>query len=277
MIQSCVTIALVPEIKTGPWIYWDDLEAGMAAAAELGFDAVELFTASADALDPDRVAALSERYGLKIAAVGTGAGKVLHGLTLTDPNPEIRRKATGFIRDMIGFGARLGAPAIIGSMQGNATPGIDRPQALAWMSEGLNELGAFAGKLGVKLIYEPLNRYETNLINHLGDGVDLLQSLETDRVTLLADLFHMNIEEASIPETIRTCATFIGHVHFADSNRRPVGFGHTEMGEIALALQEAGYDGYVSAEALPWPDPDQAARQTLNAFRHFFPTQRPNP
>ena len=269
-MKSCITLALVPEIKTGPWIYWHDLEISMAKAADLGFDAVELFTASADAINADQVATLSDRFGLKIAAVGTGAGKVIHGLTLTDPDPAIRSKAVSFISDMISFGAHFGAPAIIGSMQGNAVPGIEKEQALAWLAEGLNVLGNRAGDQGVKLIYEPLNRYETNLINRLDDGVSFLKPLETRSVVLLADLFHMNIEETSLADSIRLAGAHIGHVHFADSNRRPIGLGHTAMSDVAIALKEIDYRDYISAEAFPWPDPDQAAKQTIMAFKRYF-------
>lgn len=269
-MKSCVTIALVPQITTGPWIYWNDLETSITKAAALGFDAVELFTASSDAIDRDRLADLLDQSGLSLAAVGTGAGKVLHGLTLTDADPAIRAQAVAFITDMIGFGARFGAPAIIGSMQGNVTPGIDKDQALRWLADGLNTLGSKAEAQGVNLIYEPLNRYETNLINDLGTGTRFLNSLTTKNVVLLADLFHMNIEEPSLPESIRSAGPSIGHVHFADSNRRPVGLGHIAMTEVATALNEIGYAGYVSAEAFPYPTPDQAAQQTIQSFNTYF-------
>lgn len=270
MIRSCVTIALVPQIKTGPWIFWEDLESGMAKAAELGFDAVELFTASADAVDSEKLLALLEKYELKLAAVGTGAGKVIHGLTLTDPDSEIRKKSISFISDMISFGSTFGAPAIIGSMQGNILPGMDREEVMNWLADGLNQLGNHAGFLGVPLIYEPLNRYETNLLNTLEAGAKFLDSLKIRNVKLLADLFHMNIEEADIAESIYQFGSYIGHVHFADSNRRPIGFGHTKMGEIASALKEIEYSGFISAEAFPFPDPDQAAKQTIVSFKKYF-------
>jgi sugar phosphate isomerase/epimerase len=82
----------------------------------------------------------------------------------------------------------------------------------------------------------------------------------------------MNIEEVSIPETISKVGLSIGHVHFADSNRRPVGMGHTSIPEIAAALYQIGYTGYVSAEAFPWPNPDEAAHQTIRSFNQFFKT-----
>ena len=270
MIKSCVTIALVPQIKSGPWIFWNDLENSMAKAADLGFDAIELFTSSADAIDVSLLSNLLIKYNLELAAVGTGAGKVLHGLTLTDVNQEVRERAVSFITDMISFGAKFGAPAIIGSMQGNVASGIERNQAMDWFSEGLITLDKHAHLNGVKLIYEPLNRYETNLLNTTADGASFLTSLKTTNTTLLADLFHMNIEETDIAESINKYSTFIGHVHFADSNRKPMGYGHTEMGTIAQSLIDCNYQGFVSAEAFPWPDEDASAKQTMISFKKYF-------
>jgi sugar phosphate isomerase/epimerase len=120
------------------------------------------------------------------------------------------------------------------------------------------------------LIYEPLNRYETNLANTVEAGVAILQGLSTGNVTLLADLFHMNIEESNIAAAIRQGAGRIGHVHFVDSNRRAAGFGHLDYAPIAEALRAISYQGYASAEALPLPDPEGAARQTIQSFRRVF-------
>ncbi len=242
----------------------------MQKSSALGFDAVELFTASADALEESLLADLLEKYGLKLAAVGTGAGKVIHGLTLTDPDAEARRKAISFISDMISFGAKFGAPAIIGSMQGNVLPNGNRDQTTSWLADGLKTLEQKAAEEGVFLIYEPLNRYETNLLNTLECAVDFLEKNNLKNTKLLADLFHMNIEEADLTASCRNYGAYIGHVHFADSNRRPIGLGHTDMTPIAEALRKIGYAGYVSAEAFPYPNPDAAAEQTIKAFRRYF-------
>jgi sugar phosphate isomerase/epimerase len=171
---------------------------------------------------------------------------------------------------MISFGATFGAPAIIGSMQGNVLPGRDREETLKWLVHGLEILQKKASDEGVLLIYEPLNRYETNLLNTLKAGIDFLKKNNLNNIRLLADLFHMNIEEDSLSQIIVESRNYIGHVHFADSNRKPIGFGHTNMEPIAAALKQIGYAGYVSAEAFPWPDPDAAAEQTIKAFRKFF-------
>jgi sugar phosphate isomerase/epimerase len=139
-----------------------------------------------------------------------------------------------------------------------------------WLAHGLEVLQKTARDQGVMLIYEPLNRYETNLLNTLKAGIEFLKKNDLNNVRLLADLFHMNIEEDSLPQIILESENYIGHVHFADSNRKPMGFGHTDMPPIAAALKEINYSGYVSAEAFPWPDPDAAAAQTINAFRECF-------
>ena len=270
MIRSAVTVSLVNEARGGPFVFWDDLPAACRKAAELGFDAVELFAPSPDAVNIDSLKTLLEEHKLHVAAVGTGAGMVIHGLSLTDPNAEKRSAAKNFIRQMVGFGAAFGAPAIIGSMQGKWGGDLSRDAALELLSEALNELGQEAESQNVPLIYEPLNRYETNLITRIADGMKLLESLSTKNVKLLADLFHMNIEEADLAEAIRAGKGHIGHVHFVDSNRQAVGLGHIDFAPIADALKETGYEGYVSAEAFPLPDSDTAAEKTIEAFKKYF-------
>ena len=83
-MKSSVTINLVPQLKTGPWIFWDPLEISISKAEAMGFDGVELFTASANSVDPDLLGKLLQRFGIKLSAVGTGAGKVINGFTLTN-------------------------------------------------------------------------------------------------------------------------------------------------------------------------------------------------
>jgi sugar phosphate isomerase/epimerase len=270
MIESAVTIALVPQIQKGPWIFWYDLEKSMEKSAQLGFDAIELFTEDARAISPEKLQNLLSQYGLKLAAMGTGAGKVVHGWTLTHPEAPIRSKSLEFIAEMMEFGACFNAPAIIGSMQGSFTPGIEEKQSMDWLSSGLKQLNELAGKLGTSLIYEPLNRYETNLMNTLGKAATFLNEYELKNTRLLADLFHMNIEETSMSNSINEYISHIGHVHFADSNRNPPGYGHTNFEPIASSLKNSGYSGFVSAEAFPWPDPDLAAAQTIRAFNQYF-------
>ena len=91
-MKSCITISLVRSLNGGPWVLWDNIETSLRIAAEKGFDGVELFTSgpSIDSVKP--LSHLLQQNNLSLAAVGTGAGKVLHGLTLTDADPSIREK-----------------------------------------------------------------------------------------------------------------------------------------------------------------------------------------
>lgn len=266
-MRSAITVSLVSAARGGPFVFWDDLRSACDAAATLGFDAVEIYAPGPEAVP--NLAALLKEHRLSLAAVGTGAGWMMHRLLLTSPDADQRRRAIEFVRSIIDLGGPYGAPAIIGSMQGRHGDGVSPDQARDWLRAALDGLGIYAKRHSVPLIYEPLNRFETNLVNTQAAGAELLHSLQTDNVRLLADLFHMNIEEQDLAAAVRTGGSLIGHVHFVDSNRRPAGCGHIDYGPIIRALREINYQGYLSAEALPWPNSLAAAEQTIHAFRYW--------
>jgi len=270
MLHSAITISLVPEARGGPFVFSDDLAGSCAKAAALGFEAVEIFPRSVEELNARELRRLLKQHSLKLAAVGSGAGWVAHKLHLTDADATVRRRAEQFVGAAIDFAGSFGAPAIVGSMQGRWEGSVTREQAFDWLREALDQLGPRARALGVPLLFEPLNRYETNLVRSVAEGLELLKPLRTKNVKLLVDLFHANIEEVSIPEALRLAGPDLGHVHLADSNRHAVGLGHTDFAPIVEALRQIGYEGYASAEILPLPDTDSAAKQTMRGFRQWF-------
>lgn len=266
-MRSAITISLVPQARGGPFVFTEGLEAGCRDAAVLGFDAVEIFAPAAEAVDRAALRDLLARHGLRVAAFGTGAGWLVRQLQLTHPDAAVRAQARAFVGDFIDLGGAFGVPAIIGSMQGRFAGDVTREQALGWLAEALTELGARAAGHGVPLLIEPLNRYETNLLNRVGDTADFLRGAGLANVRVLADLFHMAIEEVDLADAIRAAGGLIGHVHFADSNRRAIGLGHTPVAPVIAALRDTGYAGYLSAEVVPLPDAQTAAAQTIKAFR----------
>ncbi|MEC7882593.1 MAG: TIM barrel protein, partial [Verrucomicrobiota bacterium] len=141
MIRSSVTIALVPEAKGGPFVFWDKLADSCVKAAKLGFDGVEIFPRSAASINKNEFQEILEENDLKFAAMGTGAGMVVHQLSLTNSDAKTRNKAIDFIKSIIDFAGPLGAPAIIGSMQGRYGGETSKDQAIEWLTDGLNELG----------------------------------------------------------------------------------------------------------------------------------------
>ena len=276
-MRSAITVSLVPQAKGGPFVFWNGLADACEQASALGFDAIEIFPPNADTLDLEAIRELLGAHRLGVAAVGTGGGWVVHKWTLTHADAAIRARAKGFIRGIIEKAAALGAPAILGSMQGRWDGDVSREQALAWLAEALDELGNFGGEHGQPFLYEPLNRYETNLIHRTGEAAAWLRQLPTRNVRILSDLFHMNIEETDIADALRAGGDLVGHVHFADSNRHAIGLGHTEVAPIIAALRDINYKGYLSAEILPLPDAATAARRTMESFRQAMAKKHPTP
>ncbi len=268
-MQSSVTVCLMPELKGAPFIFWNGLEDGLKNAVELGYDAIELFPPSAEAMDVPHLQKSLKSHNLKLSTVGSGGGWALRKLSLTSPDAGNRKEAEEFIRGIITKAAELGASTIVGSMQGKWGDGVSRETALGWLGDSVAKLGDYALTQGKPLFYEPLNRYETNLVNTVGDTVAFLEKSGAGSVKILADLFHMNIEEKSIPNAFREAGQWVGHVHFADSNRRPVGQGHMDIVPIMTALKEIGYNGYLSAEVFPFPNSLEAAKQTIEAYRKY--------
>ena len=268
-MKSAITVSLTPEARSGPFVFHDGLPDACLAAAKMGFDAVEIFPPSASAIDQNELRSLLQRHGLRAAAFGTGAGMVVHKWSLAHPDAEVRSKARAFIREIIDLAGAFQAPAIIGSMQGKAEGEVSLEQAHAWLAEALEDLGEHAAQYGQPLLFEFLNRYETNLFNRVEPTAKFLRGLQTKNVRILADLFHMNIEEADLEEAIVEGGDLIAHVHFADSNRQAVGFGHTMIEPVIVALRRIGYTGYLSAEVFPKPFPLIAAQQTSTSFHHY--------
>lgn len=267
-ISSAVTIALAPEVKSGPFVLHADipgLDPLFARLRTLGFPGVEIFPRVPEDIDPKVLKPLLEKHELRLAAVGTGAGWVVHKLRLSDPDSAQRANAVDFVRNLIQRAGELGAPVIIGSMQGKSDPD-GKPATMARLLESITILAKEAASHGQKLLLEPLNRYETDLLNRVSDVCALADQTGEESVSVLADLFHMNIEEADIPRSLLECGARLGHVHLADSNRQAAGFGHTPMEAVFGALKSMNYKGFVSAEVFPRPDADAAMMATLKTW-----------
>ena len=267
-ISSAVTIALAPEVKNGPFVLHTDL-AGLAPLfvrlRTLGFSGVEIFPGSPEDIQPEMLKPLLQENGLRLAAVGSGAGFVVHKLRLSDPDASQRAKAVDFVRELIHRAGALNAPVIIGSMQGKSDPD-GKEATLNRLRESVVALAKEASSLGQRLLLEPLNRYESDLLNTVGDVCALADQTGENAVSVLADLFHMNMEEADIPRALLDCGARLGHIHLADSNRLAAGFGHTPMTPVFDALKLMGYSGFVSAEVFPRPSADAAMMATLKTW-----------
>jgi len=271
-MKSAVTICLVPEARQGPFVFHCDpsasgLQESCRTAAELGFHGVEVFPESAEAFPREELKQALATHHLSLAAVGTGAGWVKHRLHLCHADSQLRSQARAFIAGIIDVAGEFGAPAIVGSMQGRFEGDIVHDTGLDLLADALASLGDRASRHGQVLLYEPLNRYETNLFTQQAEAAAFLRGRGCLNVRLLCDLFHMNIEEADSAGAILEAGSLVGHIHWADSNRWAMGRGQTDPNPIVAALWSIGYDGYLSAEIFPLPTATEAARQSAESMR----------
>jgi 5-keto-L-gluconate epimerase len=240
-----------------------DLDANLERIASLGYDGVELAIRDPKLVNLQQLASLVQKYKLRVPAIGTGQAWGEEGLSFTDPDPAIRRAAIERIKSHIPLASCFGAVIIIGLIRGVVRPEVDETQAMDWLIAALRDCSEAARPYGIRLALEPINRYETTLINNTAQGLDLIKRVGADNFGLLLDTFHMNIEEVMIEESIRQCGKSIFHFHVADSNRWHPGAGHLDFKSILNELTLTGYQGWVSGEFIPKPDAQTAAQKSI--------------
>jgi sugar phosphate isomerase/epimerase len=244
-----------------------DFEANVAKIAAWGYNGVELAIRDPKLVDADALLLVVTQHGLEVPAIGTGQAWGEEGLSFTDPDLDVRTAAIQRVYDHVPLAAQTGAVIIIGLLRGIVKPGVEHEQAYAWLVEALQRCSAAAAAHGVRLVLEPINRYETTLINNVDQGLALIEAVGADNFGLLLDTFHMNIEEPKIEDSIRTAGSHIFHFHVADSNRWYPGAGHIDFGSVMATLRDIGYTGYVSVEAMPMPGADTCAERAIANLR----------
>ncbi len=247
--------------------YKGDFEQNTAKIASYGYDGVEPAVRDPSLVDHDSLIATVAKHGLEIPAIGTGQAWGEEHLSFTDPDPEVRQQAVDRIASHVPLAKAAGAVIIIGLVRGIIQNGVSESQAREWMYSGFKTCVEIAGSEGVRIVFEPLNRYETPLLNTAKESLELIDRVGADNLGLLLDTFHMNIEEPSIEESIKTCGDRIFHFHVADSNRWYPGAGHLDFRRILEVLFSTGYSGYVSGEFLAVPDADVAAQKAIDHLR----------
>lgn len=237
-------------------------------AAALGYDGVEIISTNPAELDQEALKAQIRSLGLQVSAVASGGMGFAAGLTLLNPDPEIAALAYQRLLALIDFAHFLEAEVVtIGTFRGRAVG--DKASSLQKLSAILRSAGDVASAKGVRLAIEPLNRFEGDLLHTVSETLAFLEQVGHPAIGLLIDTFHVNIEESSYTQPYRQAlaAGRLFYAHLGDNNRRPPGQGLIDFKAILATLCEGGYQGWLSAELLPLPDPDQAARLTIDYIR----------
>lgn len=251
--------------------YQDELAETIRRVAELGFDGVELAVRSPADVDLVQLKKILAETKLMVSSIGTGQIYGEEGLSFTDSSAQVRRKTILRIKSHIDFATQIGNPLIIiGLVRGATSSKVGPEEAWRLALSAVRECAVYGKEKGVRLAIEPINRYETDLINTIKEGCCFIDELGEENVGILADTFHMNIEEPSMELSIKNAQRRISHLHIADSNRWAPGYGHINFSSIIEALHEIDYQGFISAEILPKPSPDQAANQVATWMRAFL-------
>ena len=246
----------------GPLLFAGDVPAAARAARELGFDGIEINMKGPEELPASVLRGLLEKNGLQLTSVSSGRIYLDEKATLSDSDREVRSRVISRVERLARFAAEFGAPLVTGLLRGERLVDGDLARTTSLFVESMQSVADHAATLGIDIYLEAINRYETPLFNTAEETVEVVKQIGRLNLKILLDVFHMNIEEVSIADAIRATGDLLGHLHIADSNRRAPGMGHVDFAEIAAALRDIGYNGWLSGEHLPLPDSLAAAKQT---------------
>jgi len=237
-------------------------------AARLGFDILEIGAKPLPEYMPDQIKDMkscAKKSGIELTA-GYGPSDQ-HNIGSSDP--AIRRNAKEWFLRLFDIMAQLDIHLIGGALYSywpiDFTKGVDKNEDWKRSVEGIRMLAPFAASYGITLGMEVLNRFENHILNTAGEGTLFVKEVGMDNVKVMLDTFHMNIEEVSIGDAIKTAGSLLGHFHTGECNRMVPGKGRTPWQEIGNALKEIEYDGPVVME--PFVNTGGQVGQDIHVWR----------
>lgn len=238
------------EYSATQWIYGDEsLEDSLKRLNKYGYEGVEL-AGEPDSIDIETTKQLLTKYNLKCSSI---CGIYTPERDLSSANEQVRKNAVEYVKKCVNLAKNLNAstvivvPTCVGKVQPETTIEEEWNYAVA----GVKEAGLYAEKQNIKLALETLNRYETYLANNLELGLRFVKEVDLESVNIMADLFHMSLEERDMIQSLKKISSYLVHVHIADNTREAAGLGQTDFKPVISFLKELGYKGYITMEFLP--------------------------
>ena len=241
---------------------WERPREVLETVAEAGYDGVDL-DAEPDRIDPQRfneVASMAASLGLKIPALicawgGWHAGEVRD---LASGDEAVRSYAVQYTKKCVDLAASLDEPPLIeiaAVPPHNEYPVTSVPRAILRRNfvKSTREIADYAAPRGVGIAIEPINRFEgyAGFLNSVVEAKSIADEVGADNLGVLADFFHVNIEDAALTDTLRLAADRLMCIHLADNNRQAPGTGHIDFLQVIRTLNAIGYTGYLSLDAVP--------------------------
>ncbi len=226
--------------------YTDNSTAILEKTRKMGFDLLEVSVETVGSFDP---------YKLKDDATANDLGITICGAfgptrDIGSEDSSIRKSAYDYLTTCIDYAAIVGSSYVAGPMYATSgvTGNFSRAQYLR-LVEGLKNVADYAEKKNVQLAVEPLNRFETDVINTVDQGLKLIDDIGSEKVGFLLDAFHMNIEEKSLPGAIRKACDRVFDFHACANDRGTPGEDHIDWLGIKAALEDVGYKGPMVIES----------------------------
>ncbi len=263
-----------PDLETtalGP--YTGNLPEAFAKLAGLGYEGVELMSKQPQKLNGSEIRRLLDENELKLSQICTGHVWGEDKLGLVNGDASLNREAMSRLKAFVDFAADHFDPWVpvnIGRSRGQGDPS-QREKSLKAYETAFRELADYALPKKVRLTLEPITATLIKFILTTQDGVEMCRRVDRPNFGLMLDVYHMNIEDVDLYRSIRDAKDYCWLVHVCDNNRKWPGSAHLDFAGIIRALNEIWYEGFVSTEMLPWPDPDTSARKAIEFLRRFIP------
>ncbi|MBW2154974.1 MAG: sugar phosphate isomerase/epimerase, partial [Deltaproteobacteria bacterium] len=215
----------------------------------LGMDFIELPMLSLETFDTQAIKTRLGEVGLE-AVTST---VLLKETDISSEDPRTRDNGVDYLKACVQATRDIGARNFSGVIYSEFVkpPDAPRPDGQTWrrVADCLADVARFAKSLGVRIGLEPVNRYETNLINTCEQALRLIEMIGEDNVGIHLDTYHMNIEEKSFYKATKCAGDFLMHYHFCENDRGIPGTGLVNWDDIFRALAEMNYQGYAAMES----------------------------
>lgn len=232
---------------------------------KIGYEGVELHIHDSSEIDRKLLKRELTEHGLTLTSIGTGSAYGRDRIFLSSNDERIRNAAIDRVKEHVITASEYShAVVIIGLIKGKVSDCGDRKQYFDNLIPALRECAETAKAHHVYLGVEVINRYESDVVNTVEEGLELLEEIRSPMVQLHLDTYHMNIEEGDIARSIMRARGKICHVHLADNDRWYVGHGHYDFAGTIRALHAAGYTGALCVESLGFPDMISSAKASYD-------------
>lgn len=257
------------DARMDAYIVFRGIEESIKRISAYGYSGIELGLRHKDDINLQALEKLLSIHNLDLCCINTGQAFSEMHLYLTHSDIVMRQQAIDVFSGFIDVAKQFHAMVNIGRTGGYVPFGQTREQTNALFIDSLSYLLEKAEHEGVCLVLEPINRYESNFVNSIPECMEFVNWFNSPYLGLLPDLFHMNIEDTDMGETLAQCGKRIKYMHFADSNRKAPGWGHLDFDDIFAGLARADFRGWCCCDVLPIPTPDEAAIQSIGFLKRY--------